>query len=77
MEHSRSGLFALHMASLAPRTPVLEPMGGSYDSTEQIWKDDGHVIACPSDFIPCFDECVRYEPTHYCVCLCCYGRPTC
>ena len=78
MEHSRSGLFALHVASLAPQARLVKPVG-KYDPTEQLWRDDGLVVACidPSGYVPCMDECTRYLPAHECNCLCCYNKPTC
>jgi hypothetical protein len=67
MEHSRSGLFALHITSLVPETPAVEPVG-KYDPSEQLWRDEGSVVACDQS---CLQECERYLPARTCITYCC------
>jgi len=70
MEQSQSGLFAFHVASLHPEAPMTEPEG-SYDPTEQLWRDHGNVTACDQN---CMDECHRYSSYDYCLLYCgCYN----
>jgi len=44
MERTRTGLFASHIALLTSETSVVEHVG-SYDPTEQLWRDEGTVVA--------------------------------
>ena len=44
MERTQSGLFALRIAELTPEISVREPVG-AYDPAEQLWRDDGIVVA--------------------------------
>jgi len=43
MERTRTGLFASHIASMTSDVPIV-PVG-SYDPTEQLWRDEGTVVA--------------------------------
>jgi hypothetical protein len=60
-ERSHKSLFATYITSLTPETPVLEPLG-TYDPTEQLWRDNGQVVACDTG---CLDECLTWFPTTY------------
>jgi hypothetical protein len=44
MERTQSGLFALHITSLATDLSTEKP-AGVYDPSEQLWKDEGAVLA--------------------------------
>jgi len=44
MERTYTGLFVSHIVSMASEMPAGEP-GGAYDPTEQLWRDEGTVVA--------------------------------
>jgi len=44
MERTRTSLFASRIASMTAETSVVEPVG-AYDPTEQLWRDEGSVVA--------------------------------
>ena len=49
MERTQSGLFALHIAEPTSKVPVVG-LVGAYDPVEQLWRDDGIVVAhCNTD----------------------------
>jgi len=58
MKRTQSGLFSSHISSLAMPHPVTK-LVGAYDPTEQLWKDEGTVVACsgPGAFCQSNSDC--------------------